>query len=177
MNVRPITPREKVLLAVAFVALVALALVKLVALPILNDWQETDLALDQMQRLLLSTQKIVQRAEQLKSSGEVQAEPSSKTAQMADFLLELESSGQQLVEIQRFQPLQLPTQESQGSRTSTLLQVRIECLGTLQNLLTFFDRIESKHANTRIRQLYILPEGRQGTQLQCQIIVVRVLTG
>ena len=173
------TTREKVLTGIA-VGLVALyILVKFLLLPVYQNWKDSELLISRLQAQYVKTVKMVRLATaQMESSQSTP--PTSGVAPIAAFLKDIETTAGKEILIRRFQPLQ--TASGTGRTTTSgakadirSIQVQIDCIGTLPQLVRFFEQLESQHRLTRIRHFYLTPTGK-GKRLQCQLIVARLLS-
>ncbi|MFQ5772014.1 MAG: hypothetical protein ACE5HX_15875 [bacterium] len=175
------TSREKLLIALAATAAVGYILVVLIISPLLNDWQETRTKLVNFKAQYIHTLKLVRMAEKIDDQNLVESEKLPDNNPIAAFLRDIEAATGGLVVIRRFQPLRSSLEGKHTNSTKsgriniTSLQVQIDCLGTLPNLLAFFERIEQKDGLTRIRHFYLTPESRGEDRLHCQLIIVRLM--
>ncbi|RMF56146.1 MAG: hypothetical protein D6748_14190 [Calditrichaeota bacterium] len=174
MAKREYTPREKILMALAFGGSALFLIIKVVFIPLYSDWQEQNQTIDQLRAQYVKTLSSIRQAEsQLEPS--TAKEESKGEAPIAAFLKDIESTAGKHILIRRFQPLQTSAfSNSRNAAGTRSLQVQIDCQGTLSDLLRFFKALESRFQLTRIRHFYLTPSGK-GEQLQCQLIIVRLL--
>ncbi|MFQ5637219.1 MAG: hypothetical protein ACE5IR_04415 [bacterium] len=177
---RNLTRREKILTGAAFVSASVFLLTKFVFFPIVNDWRQTELDIAATQVRYLSTLKIARTSHSLLQKKQANTDKLANSARVAEFLKEIQSAAGQRVAIHRFLPLQAREPNSsnryQMKKNLTTLQVQIECLGNLPDLLAFFERLETGDRLTRIRHFYLTPGGGERERLQCQLILVRMVT-
>ncbi len=177
MSKKKQTIREKVLTGIAVVVVVFYILAKFLLHPVYQDWKDSELLIDQLRSQYVKTLKLVRLAgTQMESSQSTP--PTSGVAPIAAFLKDIETTAGKKILIRRFQPLQTASLfgRSSASITNTnihSIQVQIDCIGTLPQLVRFFEQLESQHRLTRIRHFYLTPTGK-GKRLQCQLIVVRL---
>lgn len=165
------------MIAAAMAGVAGYLLINFIVSGLLQDWQQTKTAIRHAQTQYLRTLTIVRNAaswDQNKQAANV-----SNSIQTADFLREIESAAGAQVKIRRFHPLHSTNENHSSSKSGTQrvvkLQIQIECSGNLPALMAFFERIENQNVLTRIRHFYLTPEGRGSDQLQCQLILVRML--
>lgn len=179
---RKLTRREKILTGVAGAGGAAYLLMKLILSPLVGEWQETELEITKRLAQYVSTLKVARTSPRIEQSEERGTTGKlSDSARIAEFLREIEAAAGQRVAIRRFQPLRTPLDKSSsktrkpGMKNIATLQVQIECVGTFQDLMAFFERMETQDALTRVRHLYLTPEGNGKERLQCQFILVRMV--
>ncbi|GEM_PF-4703465 len=173
------TAREKILITIAVVLIALYIMARFLLLPAYQDWKNSDRRIDQLRAQYVKTLTLVRQAgEQMKTSKTtLQA---TGVAPIAEFLKDIEATAGKGILIRRFQPLQTTslfkrTASPNSKSDIRSIQVQIDCVGTLPQLVTFFEQLESRYRLTRIRHFYLTPTGK-GERLQCQLIVVRLLT-
>ncbi|MFQ5628978.1 MAG: hypothetical protein ACE5I1_09480 [bacterium] len=179
---RNLTQREKFFIA-AMGILLAIYLLNLFAIsPLRSDWQETNMAWESAQVNFASALKMARIAEQVRLH-QTTADSASANTQLATFLREIEAAAGSQITIRRFQPLQRTVGSGRRTKNNAALpkmirhQVQIDCSGTLANLMAFIQKIEAKNQLTRVRQIYLSPDRNRQNQLQCQLILVRLVPG
>lgn len=178
---RNLNQREKFLIAAVSILLAIYLVNRFVISPLLDDWRESNAALERAQVRYASALKMAR----LSASAHLQqttADSSSTNAQLARFLREIEAAAGSQITIRRFQPLQRMAGRNRRTKKTGQLkitrhQVQINCSGTLANLMAFMQKIEARNQLTRVRQFYLSPDRNNQKQLQCQLILVRLALG
>ncbi|MFQ5650498.1 MAG: hypothetical protein ACE5IY_11200 [bacterium] len=176
---RPLTKREKILLGLALGGVSLYIGMQGLLLPLTNGLQQSETEIAQRRLQYASMLKVVHEAGHLEQNQTEQAQDGSQSALTAQFLREIQAAAGR-VAIHRFQPVRATlnnrtaTARERKRKRFTLLEVKIECFGQLPDLMTFFQRLETGDRLTRIRHLYLAPEGGRKDGLQCQFVIVRM---
>ncbi|MFQ5706624.1 MAG: hypothetical protein ACE5HO_04195 [bacterium] len=182
MMKRQLTIREKTLATLAAVALGLFLLMQLFVRPLIDEWQATQSTLTTMRAKYLNALKIVRFAQGVGEKQRTVGRKATDHDQITALLRDIETAANDRVLIRRFQPLRVGNNDNRSSHTRRgrkmvrSLQVQIECLGKLVDLMAFFEKMEAGESLTRIKHFYLTSEGRDNGRLQCQLIVVRLLT-
>lgn len=174
---KQLTKREKWLTAIAVGGIAVYLLGGWGIIPLVERWQSSNSRLTGAQAQYLGAAKMLRAAAREQQQVTAASGNSAGIAPIAEFLKDIETAAGGKVRIRRFQPLKsaADSRRSAGSTGITNLRVQIDCSGELPELVAFFERVESKNSLTRIRHFYLTPEGK-GSRLQCQMILVRLLT-
>ncbi len=168
---REMTPREKLFTFIATSVIVIYALSAWLIAPMVSEWESSNSALNLTRVQYLKALKTTREAKMQMVTAE-QKKNTQEENTIATLLEDIEKAADRKIVIRRFQPFN-SSQPVNGELRS--LQVQLECSGSLNNLMEFFERMETQNRMTRIRQFYLLPESNKQGNLQCQVTVVRIV--
>jgi len=177
---RNLSKRERALAIMVAAGGAVLLFSKLIVMPVLNARQQTDAVLTRLRAQYLTAVQVAKMVRAPDGVGRQAAGDTASRMSIAQFLQDIEKAAGSRVFIRRFQPLQsslgrVRTGRESGSPDGVRsTQVQIDCVGTLADLMAFFERVEEEGVLTRIRHLQLTPEGSGDGRLHCQLLLVRV---